>query len=599
MNTNNFYTKTMAKIKKIRKQKYPNLKSLRRFYSEYKLKIFGFIFLTAIASGLSLTFPYASSNIIYSLTSGEYKTMALFCVGLFGLIALENFVGHLGDLYYTKTTNGLFFNFRKSIAYKIIDLRLSAIYDKGSGFYLERLNEDSKEASVVFLDISKAIVTLIVNLGFIFYISVLNWILGLIFLSGLCFIVFLEYLRVSKLLLNKKQGKRAVEKVKALEAELLKGIKEVKGLNAKDAIIAKHSEVSKGHIDIKIRRERFEKRMQRIIDITKGALDLALLLFAGLYLLPNFHIQLIAVLVVYQYKGNIYELVAGLAKIKNHYVNGELAAKRLNDVLRADAQETDIFGTEELENNIENIEFKKVAFSYNPKTPVLKDICFNVEACSLVGFVGKSGSGKSTIFSLLTNFYKISKGQILINGKDFYSLSEKTIKNAITPVLQDPYIFNDTILNNVKFAKKGATDEEVFEACKAAMLHEEILNMKEGYDTIVGESGANLSGGQKQRLEIARVLLKDSQVILFDEATSALDKDNLIKINALMKELKKTKTVFVIAHRLGIMRECDTVFVLDEGEILASGKHEELVQTCDYYKDLFKRKPNQEQKEQV
>ncbi|MCL1900841.1 MAG: ABC transporter ATP-binding protein/permease [Firmicutes bacterium] len=582
----------MAKTKKTRKQKYPNLKSLRRFYSEYKSKIFGFILFTAVASGLALSFPYVSSNIILNLTEKKWGDMVIYAVVLFGLIALENFAGHLSDVYYTKTTNGLFFNFRKHLAYKIIDLRLSSIYDKGSGFYLERLNEDSREASVVFLDISKAIVTLIVNLAFIFYISVLNWVLGLIFLAGLCVIIFLEYLRVSKLLFNKKQGKRAVEKVKALESELLKGIKEVKGLNAKDAIVEKHSNVSKGHIDIKIRRERYEKRMQRIIDVTKGALDFTLLLVAGLLLLPSigiWHVEIIAVLVIYQYKGSIYELVAGLARIKNHYVNGELAAKRLNDVLKAETEDTDLFGTEELEESVEKIEFKKVVFSYNEKTPVLRDISFSVNKNTLVGFVGKSGSGKSTIFSLLTNFYKISKGQILINGKDFYSLSEKTVRNTITPVLQDPYIFNDTILNNVKFAKQGAADEDVFKACRLAMLHEEILAMKGGYDTIVGESGANLSGGQKQRLEIARVILKDPEVVLFDEATSALDKDNLLQINALMKELKKNKTVFVIAHRLGIMRECDTVFVLDQGVIIASGKHEDLMQTCDYYKDLFKR----------
>jgi len=589
----------MAKIKKQSKQKYPNLKSLRRFYSEYKFKIVGFILLTAVASSLALSFPYVSSKIILNLTEKKWDTMVIFAVVLFGLIALENVAGHFSDVYYTKTTNGLFFSFRKSLAYKIIDLRLSSVYDKGSGFYLERLNEDSKEASVVFLDISKAIVTLIVNLAFIFYISVLNWVLGLIFLAGLAVIIFLEYLRVSKLLFNKKQSKRAVEKVKALESELLKGIKEVKGLNAKDAIVEKHSQVSKGHIDIKIRRERYEKRMQRIIDITKGALDLTLLLVAGLFLLKSFgiwHVEILAVLVIYQYKGSIYELVAGLAKIKNHYVNGELAAKRLNDVLKAAAEETDMFGTETLEGNVESIEFKKVVFSYNEKTPVLKDISFKVQKNSLVGFVGKSGSGKSTIFSLLTNFYKISGGQILINDVDFYSLSEKAVRETITPVLQDPYIFNDTILNNVKFAKFDATNEDVFDACRAARLHDEILSMKEGYDTVVGESGANLSGGQKQRLEISRVILKGPEVVLFDEATSALDKDNLLQINALMKELKKNKTVFVIAHRLGIMRECDTVFVLDGGKIIASGKHEDLMQTCEYYKELFKRnKSNEEQ----
>jgi ABC-type multidrug transport system fused ATPase/permease subunit len=171
------------------------------------------------------------------------------------------------------------------------------------------------------------------------------------------------------------------------------------------------------------------------------------------------------------------------------------------------------------------------------------------------------------------------------------------LRAAVTPILQDPYIFNDTVINNIRFAKPSATDAEIFAAAQKACIHDEILEMKDGYETLIGENGATISGGQKQRLEIARALLKDTPILLFDEATSALDKVNLGRINDLIISLGKTKIVFVIAHRLAVMRKCDRVAVLDEGKIIAEGSHGELIQTSDYYKGLFLKSGETEQKQ--
>jgi len=323
------------------------------------------------------------------------------------------------------------------------------------------------------------------------------------------------------------------------------------------------------------------------------------LIFAALYLLPNDMGHLAAVLIVYTYKGNIYAFIAGLARIKDNFVNGELAAKRINDVIVAPTNETDNFGTELTDDEIRTIEFENIVFGYTEDRHVLKGVSFSIERPSLVGFVGKSGSGKSTIFSLLTGFYKANDGRILINGKDIYSLTEDAVRGAITPVLQDPYIFKDTVRNNLLIAKQNATLEEIERACRDARIYDEILAMPEGFDTIIGEAGATISGGQKQRLEIARALLKNSDVILFDEATSALDKNNLDKINELLIELGKTKIVLVIAHRLGVMRQCDKVVVLNEGEIVCCAHHDELVKTCPYYSEMFKKNATAPPKEPV
>lgn len=575
-------------------KRYQNLKSIKPFYGKNKTTVILFILFTFIAGGIALTFPFAISEIIISLTGGMYGEVVKYAVILFAFVT-GNLLFTLGSEYfYTKASAAVFSDIRKQTVYQIIAMNLSSVYEKGSGFFLERLNEDCREIGIVYLDIYKSFANLIINLGFIGYITVLNPLLGLVFGSGLVILVVLEQVRISHLLANKKKQKRAIEKVKANEAEILKGIKEIKGLNAKDAVIEKYSGINAQYMSVKKGREIYQSGLSHIIGFVKALTDLAILLFAALYLLPNGHAELAAVLVVYNYKGNIYDLIAGFARIKDYYVNGELAAKRVNDIIVAPQEEIDEFGSENTEGNIKSIEFKDVHFSYINGRPILCGVSFEVNEPGLIGFVGKSGSGKSTIFSLLTRFYRANSGSILINGKEIETLTEESLRGAITPVLQDPYIFNDTVYNNLLFARADATKQDIESACKTARIHDEILAMSSGYDTVIGENGATISGGQKQRLEIARAMLRNTEVMLFDEATSALDKKNLEKINDLLIELGKTKIILVIAHRLAVMRRCDKVIVLDEGKVIAAGSHRQLIDTSEYYNELFKKKSNEE-----
>ena len=553
-----------------------------------------FVFFITLSGAATLAFPFASSRIIIDLTAGNYDAMVRFAVVLFGLVAIYVFFEILARWIGSKIIENTSFDIRRQLSDRVMSMRLAEVYDRGSGYFLERLGEDTMEVSGRRLTIYEKLIDILMNLGFISYITVLNPLLGMVFVAGLVVLIFLEYYSVAKRLQNSKVLKKTREAQKSVETELLKGIKEIKGLGSREALLEKHSVANRKTTNARYKMAMFNNKMSGVISLVKGMIDLSILLFAGLFLLPNGQIELAAVLVVYNYKGNIYGLISSFAYIKDNYVNGELSAKRLNEVLQASDTEMDTFGEDGIDNEIESIELRKVAFEYKPGVPVLRDISLEIKKNSLVGFVGKSGCGKSTIFSLLTNFYRAQSGAILVNNNDYYNLSENAVRNTFTPVLQDPYIFNDTILSNVRFARVDATDEQVIEACKKALLHDEIMAFANGYNTMIGESGSNLSGGQKQRLEIARALLKDSPVLLFDEATSALDRNNLLQINALMKELAKEKIVMVIAHRLGVMRTCDIVFVVDEGRIIASGTHEELLESCEYYKELFKRRTEAE-----
>lgn len=570
-------------------KKYPNLKSLKSFYKGYGVRNTLFIALTVAGGAVTLVYPFATSEILINLTGNKLSPMMNFAALLFGLVVVNAVFVLFANSLYLKISNDVRFNIRQDAAARIMAMRLAAVYEKGSGFFLERLSEDTLEVSLVRLDVWRAQINILLNLSFVGYITILNPLLGAIFAAGLAILVCLEYFRVTRAARYMKAIKRSREEIKSAETEILKGLKEIKGQGANTAIANKHAVKNEKMTETRRKRNLFEYRINGGISFVKALTDLAILLFAGLYLLPNQMGQLAAVLVVYNYKGNIYGLISSLANIRDFHVTGELSAKRLNEILKASEYEYDKFGAQELGQPINKLEFKNVKFNYKPDVPVLKKITFKIDQPGLYGFVGKSGSGKSTIFSLLTNFFPVSSGQILINGTSLSDLSENAIRSAITPVLQDPYIFNDTIMNNVKFASNNATDADVVDACTAAHMHNEIVAFEDGYQTMIGESGSNLSGGQKQRLEIARVMMKKSSVLMFDEATSALDRDNLTRINKLMQDLGKTKIVMVIAHRLGIMRQCDRVFVLDQGNIIASGTHEELIASCEYYQELFRR----------
>ena len=217
---------------------------------------------------------------------------------------------------------------------------------------------------------------------------------------------------------------------------------------------------------------------------------------------------------------------------------------------------------------------------------VLKNLSFKISSGSTVGIVGKSGSGKTTIFNLLCKLYDVNSGEIRIDNVNIEELDEEAIRRNITIISQNPYIFNMSIKDNLKLVKSDITDEEIVEACKTACLDDYIESLPKKYDTIVGEGGINLSGGQRQRLAIARALVQNTKIILFDEATSALDNVTQLKIQTAIDNLKGNYTLIIIAHRLSTIINCDKIFILEDGKISAIGTHKELLKENKYYKSL-------------
>ena len=269
-----------------------------------------------------------------------------------------------------------------------------------------------------------------------------------------------------------------------------------------------------------------------------------------------------------------------------------VSSDRIYEVIENDKFEKEKFGTLDIQKLEGNIKFNDVDFSYNEKDKIINKMNFEIEPNQKVAFVGKSGAGKTTIFGLITRLYSINSGEILIDNHNINDLTCNSLRNNMSIITQNPYIFNFSIKDNLLLAKENATMKEIRNACKTACIDDFIMSLPQKYDTMVGENGVILSGGQKQRLAIARALLMKTEIILFDEATSALDNETQSEIQSAIENLKGEYTILIVAHRLSTVIDCDKIFVVDEGKIISSGSHTELLNSCEFYKNLYEKDLN-------
>ncbi len=285
-----------------------------------------------------------------------------------------------------------------------------------------------------------------------------------------------------------------------------------------------------------------------------------------------------------------YQPIRSLATINMVAYQGATAFKRISEII-----DKKIFIKEEptfpdLKINNSNIVFKDVDFKYEKTNKqAINNINLSILGGTMTAFVGHSGAGKSTIINLLPRFYDPQKGIIEIDDQNIKKVRLNSLRKNISMVSQDVILFDDTIKNNIAYAKKGASHDEIVEACRFAAANEFIDNLPSAYETMIGENGLRLSGGQKQRISIARAVLKKSPIILLDEATSSLDADSEEIVQNAILNLTKNKTTLVIAHRLSTIHKADTIFVLKDGNIIDSGKHEKLIKDCNEYKSLYEK----------
>jgi len=271
----------------------------------------------------------------------------------------------------------------------------------------------------------------------------------------------------------------------------------------------------------------------------------------------------------------------------SQFLSAAAAAERIFEILDTESDIRDEPGAVSVPHIRGAVRYENVSFSYDKKTPVLKNVSFSVNPGETIALVGLTGSGKSTLMHLLPRFYDVDSGQILIDERPIKEFTVESLRKHIGIVLQHTFLFNLTIKENIVFGKPEASLEEVREAAKAAEIDDYIMSLPKGYDTVIGERGMNLSGGQRQRISIARTLLTDPKILILDEPTSNIDSETDEKIQKALERLCKNRTVFIIAHRLWTLKNADRILVIDQGQIKQWGTHEELLEKPGLYREIY------------
>ena len=437
-------------------------------------------------------------------------------------------------------------------------------------------------ASSSTLNILIDLLTIVAMLALMFW---LNWDFTLIALGITPFLL----LFVSRF---KKAVKKATHQVRKEQAEIvatvqqaLESMQAVKAFNRQELEQQELREVSQATVDAALKARSIKALLSPVVTVTV-AVCTAIVLWRGAYLILAGVMTVGALTVYLSYLGKFFKPVKDLATTTNAIAQAAVGVDRVRAILDTDTVIPDKSTATDAPPFRGEIKFEHVAFAYNVEDPVLSDVSFTIQPGQLVGIVGPTGSGKSTVVSMIPRFYDVSKGTVKIDGYDVRDFKLKSLREQIGYVLQDTVLFRGTIADNIAFGRPGASREEIIRAAELANAHEFISRMAQGYDTMVGERGSTLSGGQRQRIGIARVMIRNNPILLLDEPTAALDTESEKLVIEALERLMKGRTVITIAHRLTTIRDADQIIVISGGVVAESGTHDELLAKNGIYAQL-------------
>ena len=561
------------------------IKKFISYYKPYKKLFILDLIVATIATICSLIYPMMTRVLINeTIPNKEIKVIGIFAIILMLLYLIKagccyfmQYFGHLVGV-------GMQADMRRDMFNHLEELPNSYFDNNRTGDLMSRMINDLMEISeLAHHGPEDLFISIVMFLGSFIILSTINIPLTILVFAFVPFIVIFTLKKRKKMNDCFMETRVHTSNINSTLENSIAGIR-----------------ISKAFVAHEYEKEKFNKGNNKFREVRKKAYKVMAEYFAGV----NFGVDILDYVVliaggVFTYYGviNLGDFLAYMLYVKlftdpikklinfvEQYQNGMTGFKRFMEIMNVEKEKENPNAVEI--NNVEgNIEFENVSFSYENES-VLNDINLSIESGKMLALVGPSGGGKTTFCSLIPRFYDVDKGDIKIDGKSIYDIKLNSLRKNIGIVQQDVFLYTGTIKENIKYGNQNATDEEVIEAAKKANIHEFIMELKDGYDTYIGERGVKLSGGQKQRISIARVFLKNPPILILDEATSALDNVTEYLIQKSLEELCKNRTTIVVAHRLSTIKNADEIIVLTDKGIEERGSHIELIKKGGIYENL-------------
>jgi ATP-binding cassette subfamily B protein/subfamily B ATP-binding cassette protein MsbA len=569
----------------------------------YWAAVLGALILIIINAGTQAAGPYLIGRAVDGfISAGDKSGLSITMLALAG-VYLVGMLSMRFQIYLTSLTGQkVLADMRVQIFNKVEMLSLQYLERKEAGDLMSRLVNDIDAINSFFSQgLTQLIGSLFAVVGVVAAMLTLQWQLALGALAIVPFMLLTtgQFSRMARRAFRKTR--ETIGDVSADLQEELDGVKVAQAFNREDLNIRRFAERNAANRDANVNANAVTSAFAPAMDVL-STLDTAIVVGYGGYLAVQGVITVGVVVAFIQYVQNFFRPISTVAQLWTMAQSAFAAAERVFELVDTEPDIQDDPKAYELPKLDGRVEFENVTFGYDTDRSVLRNIDFAAQPGTTVAIVGPTGAGKSTLVSLILRFYEVSDGRVMLDGRDVRDVTQKSIRSQMGMVLQEPFLFSGTVMDNLLYGKLNSTENEVYEAAKVANAHDFISRMPEGYHTEVGERGGMLSQGQRQLISIARAVLADPRILILDEATASVDTRTEVLIQEALTNLLAGRTSFVIAHRLSTVRNAVVILALDDGEIIERGTHEELLERNGLYAGLYHRQfyiPADERKENI
>ena len=564
-------------------------KKLKEFYWPFKKYFFWSLFSLVFVTLITLVYPIILKITIDDVVLGEqYNLIPYICLAFIGLMIIKGFATYfhqyLGDFFGIRSV----YTLRDELYRKLQRLPFRYYDNAKTGDLMSRLTADVEGfrffLSMGFSELIRIVLLIVFSLSVMFYFSIP---LALVTMAAMPFLAIVVYRFDRKVHPAFRKIRKSFGKLNTRVQENISGMNTVKSLSREGFEIGRFSDRSNDYRTKFIDTSNIWSRYFPLMEFIGNVSVVALLAYGG-YLVVNGSLQLGELVAFFSLVWLFLGPLMNLGFVINLFSQAKASGERLIEILEAPEEITEKENAVIQDRLKGHVTFKDVTLTYaEDDDSALKNITFDAPPGKTIGLIGATGSGKTSITQLITRFYEPEKGEVLIDGRPVQEYGLKSLRKNIGFVLQESFLFSTTIKENIAYGNPDAQIEDVIEAAKRAQAHDFIMDMPEGYDTLLGERGMGLSGGQKQRIAIARSILIDPAILVLDDATSAVDMETEFKIQKALQEVMKGRTTFIIAHRISSLKHADEIIVLEEGRVKERGVHDDLLVNGGPYQRIY------------